>query len=72
MAFLIIFKHLTTYLPKGVVICVVGSLEFEIHQIDSSKGGPQEKQLHSSVVNRYEIGNQIKVPGRKDNTKQYL
>jgi len=54
------------------VICVVGSLEFEIHQIDSSKGGPQEKQLHSSVVNRYEIGNQIKVPGRKDNTKQYL
>ena len=47
-------------------------LEFLIHQIDRCSCASNEECLHGGVVQRYEAGEQVQVPGHKHHQEQYL
>ena len=52
-----------------VMIAVVGGLKLEQHEIDGAEGGGEEENLHAGVVNRDEVGQQIKV-SRHENQRE--
>ena len=58
--------------PEGVVVTVVRCLEFEIHQIYRSSSATNEENLHNSVVDANEVGNQVEISRYKDYQKQSL
>ena len=58
--------------PEGVVVVVVGGLEFDEHEIDCSDGGRQEEDFHRGVVEGDEAGKQVQVPRQEHQGKQDL
>ena len=54
-------------LPEGVVIAVVGCLELDVHQVDGGGRRGDEEDLHTGIVQRDEVGEQVKVPSDTKN-----
>lgn len=54
------------------MVWVVSGLELHVHQVKSSIRGGQEKYFHSSVIQRYEIGEKIQITRCKDHSEQNL
>jgi len=49
--------------PEGVVVAVVGCLELDVHQVDGSRRGANEEDLHTRIVQGDEVREQVKIPG---------
>ena len=47
-------------------------LEFQIHQIDSSRRAANEEDLHDGVVERDKAGEEVQVPGHEHHQEQDL
>ena len=47
-------------------------LEFQIHQIDSSRRAAYEEDLHDGVVERDKAGEEVQVPGHEPHQEQDL
>jgi len=58
--------------PEGVVIAVVGCLELNVHQVDGCGRRGDEEDLHTGIVQRDEVGEQVKVPGHKNDEEKNL
>jgi len=58
--------------PEGVVIAVVGCLELDVHQVDGGGRRGDEEDLHTGIVQRDEVGEQVKVPGHKNDEEKDL
>lgn len=46
---------------EWVVIMIVSSSEFQVHQIEGSKGWSNEDKLHESVINTNECCEEVQV-----------
>lgn len=57
---------------ESIVIMVVGSLEFDEHQINCSERSRQKDDFHRRIINGYEGGNEIQVAGSVDDSEQDL
>jgi len=51
---------------------IICSSEFEEHQVNGAIRSNKENNLHACVINRYEIGEQVKISSCKDQGKQHL
>lgn len=58
--------------PEGVMVVVIGSLELKKHKVDSPDGANEEENLHRSVVEGYEVGEQIEIAGEEHQSKKAL
>ena len=58
--------------PEGVMVVVIGSLELEKHKINSPDGANEEENLHCSVVEGYEVGEQIEIAGEEHQGEEAL
>ena len=54
------------------MISVIRSLELHVHQVDSAKGRTKEENLHRSVIQRNEVGEQVQVTRREYNCEKDL
>ena len=61
-----------TGVPEGVVIFVISSFELVEDQVACSDGRYDKEELHDSVVERDESGEQVKVASHKNQHKQDL
>ena len=59
-------------LPKGVMVGVIRGLKLQVHQVDSAKGRTKEENLHRSVIQRNEVGEQVQVTRREYNCEKDL
>lgn len=55
-----------------VVIAVVCRLEFHVHQVDRAERWGEIEDFHERVVQRDEMGEQVKVACGEHDRKQYL
>jgi len=57
---------------EGVMVPVVGGLEFEIHEVDGGSRAGDEEDLHAGVVETDEVGHQVQVAGDEHHQEQDL
>ena len=57
---------------EGVVITIVGSFKFEVHEIHGGSRTRDEEDLHDCVVDADEVGDQVQVPGHEHEQEQDL
>ena len=57
---------------ERVVVTVVCSFEFEVHEVHSGGRAGDEEDLHGCVVDADEVGDQVQVPGDEDEEEQDL
>ena len=58
--------------PKGVMVAVIGSLELDVHQIDSGGSRADKEELHSGVVEGDEGGEEVEVARTEDGQEEDL
>ena len=61
-----------TYISLIVIAMSWAHLEFQIHQIDSSRRAAYEEDLHDGVVERDKAGEEVQVPGHEHHQEQDL
>jgi len=57
---------------ESIMVCIVSSLELEVHEVHRKEGRPNEEAFHDGVVWRDEGGNQIQIACEKNQSKQDL
>lgn len=58
--------------PEWVVIVVIGCTEFQVHQVQCSKGWANEDDFHECVVNANKCGEKIQISAQVDDGEQNL
>jgi len=54
------------------MVGVIRGLKLQVHQVDSAKGRTKEENLHRSVIQRNEVGEQVQVTRREYNCEEDL
>ena len=54
------------------MVGVIRGLKLQVHQVDSAKGRTKKENLHRSVIQRNEVGEQVQVTRREYNREEDL